>query len=114
MPRSELGGATATAAFFRSLGSALGVALSGALLASHLQVLPDALRSVGAGASGIAGLPPAQREMLLAAYRTGLSHAFVTGAVVASLGLLVVLLLPERPLRSTIDDPAPSGQPARS
>ena len=113
VPRSELGGATATAAFFRSLGSALGVALSGALLASHLQVLPEGLRSASAGVSGIAGLPEAQRDLLFATYRSGLSHAFMAGAVLAALGLLTVLLLPERPLRSTMDELAPRGRPAQ-
>ena len=41
--RSELGGATATAAFFRSLGGALGVASSGAVLAMQLHLLPTGL-----------------------------------------------------------------------
>ncbi len=99
--RSELGGATATAAFFRSLGGALGVALSGALLAIHLQVLPAGLQAAGGGVAELANLPPAQRDIVFAAYRAGLSNAFAAGAVIAALGLLTVLFLPERPLRGT-------------
>ncbi len=99
--RSELGGATATAAFFRSLGGALGVALSGAVLAMHLRLLPAGLLAAGGGVAEIASLPAAQRAVVFSAYRAGLSHAFMAGAIIAGLGLLTVLFLPERPLRST-------------
>jgi hypothetical protein len=104
--RSELGGATATAAFFRSLGGALGVALSGAVLAMHLQILPAALQAAGGGVAEIASLPAAQRAVVFSAYRAGLSHAFAAGAVIAALGLVTVLFLPERPLRSTTAEDA--------
>ncbi len=96
--RRELGGATATAAFFRSLGGSLGVALSGAVLATHLQGLPGGTRAAE-GVARIAGLPEAQRALVLDAYRTGLSGAFMAGAVIAALGFLTVLFLPELPLR---------------
>jgi hypothetical protein len=43
--RNELGSATATAAFFRSLGGALGVALSGAVLGSYLKGLPAGIQA---------------------------------------------------------------------
>ena len=43
--RADLGAATATAAFFRSLGGAVGVALSGAILTARLQILmPGGIR----------------------------------------------------------------------
>ena len=96
--RRELGGATATAAFFRSLGGSLGVALSGAVLATHLQGLPGGMRAAE-GVARIAGLPKAQRALVLDAYRAGLSGAFMAGAVIAALGFLTVLFLPELPLR---------------
>ena len=104
--RSELGGATATAAFFRSLGGALGVALSGAVLAMQLELLPDGLLAAGGGVTAIASLPAAQRAIVFSAYRLGLSHAFAAGAVIAAMGLLVVLFLPERPLRGTAAEDA--------
>jgi hypothetical protein len=47
----------------------------------------------------IAELPAAQRALVLDAYRAGLSGAFTVGAVIAGLGFLAVLFLPERPLR---------------
>ncbi len=36
---------------------------------------------------------------MLDAYRAGLASAFTVGAVIAGLGFLTVLFLPERPLR---------------
>jgi EmrB/QacA subfamily drug resistance transporter len=96
--RTELGGATAAAAFFRSLGGALGVALSGAVLASHLKGLPAGMQAAE-GVAEIASLPEAQRATILAAYRAGLSGAFAVGAAIAAVGLTAVLFLPELPLR---------------
>ncbi len=101
VPRAELGGATATAAFFRSLGGALGVALAGTVLAAHLHELPGGMRAAGSGVTQIASLAPEQRLAVLDAYRAGLSGAFAVGACIAALGFLTVLFLPERPLRST-------------
>ncbi len=104
--RDELGGATATAAFFRSLGGALGVALSGAVLAARLRDLPIGLQVPAGGVAGIIGLPTAQRVAMLDAYREGLSSAFAAGAAIAALGLVTVLFLPERPLRAARVDEA--------
>jgi MFS family permease len=106
--RNELGGATATAAFFRSLGGALGVALSGAVLAVHLDGLSTGL--AGGGIAGMAGLPAAQRAVVLGAYRAGLSSAFAAGAVIAALGFILVLFLPERPLRAAVGQSVRPGQ----
>ena len=96
--RSEMGGATASAAFFRSLGSALGVTLSGAVLASSILALPAGLRS-GESVAQILDLPDAQRAVILSAYRAGLSGAFWVGAAIAAVGFVTVLFLPELPLR---------------
>ena len=96
--RGELGGATAAAAFLRSLGGALGVAASGAALTLRLSALPSALQASG-GVLQIASFAPQQRAAVLSAYRVGLSNAFALGAVVAAAGFLLVLFLPELPLR---------------
>jgi EmrB/QacA subfamily drug resistance transporter len=105
--RSDLGAATATAAFFRSLGGAVGVALSGAVLAASLHDVLSGLHAPVEGVAQIVGLPEAQRALVLEAYRTGLSGAFTAGALIAALGFSIVLFLPERPLRSA---PADHGQ----
>jgi EmrB/QacA subfamily drug resistance transporter len=99
VPRNILGGATATAAFFRSLGGALGVAVSGAVLAVQLHRVSGGLGSASSGVAQIASLAPAQRAVVFAAYRAGLSGAFIMGACIAALGFIVVLFLPEVPLR---------------
>ena len=112
--RSELGAATATAAFFRSLGGAMGVALSGAVLANHLYGLPGGLQDAGNGVAAIGSLPAAQQALILGAYRAGLSSAFAAGAVIAALGFIAVLFLPERPLRATtaVSSPVATARPA--
>jgi EmrB/QacA subfamily drug resistance transporter len=98
VPRRDLGAATASAAFFRSLGGALGAALSGAVLGAHLHG-PAGDPGLFSGVQQIAELPAAQRALVLDAYRAGLSGAFTVGAAIAGLGFLMVLFLPERPLR---------------
>jgi EmrB/QacA subfamily drug resistance transporter len=112
VPPETLGVATSAVAFFRSLGGALGVALSGSLLAGRVDALlavagsaaAAARRAVAGGAGGIAGLPPELHDLVAAAYRQAIGATFATGAVIAGLGLLLLLLLPEQPLRD-----APAG-----
>ena len=102
----DLGVATSAASFFRSLGGALGVALSGAWMTSRLhRLLPQDVSSLGGSAvdrsiSAISALPAAERAVVVHAYRQAIGSTFLLGAVVAVLGLLIVLALPERPLRS--------------
>jgi EmrB/QacA subfamily drug resistance transporter len=99
VPRRDLGAATASAAFFRSLGGALGAALAGAVLAAHLHGAAGDAGALPGGVLQIAELPAAERALVLDAYRAGLSAAFTVGALIAGLGFLAVLFLPERPLR---------------
>ena len=105
--RDELGSATATAAFFRSLGGALGVALAGALLASHLRTLSVRLQDVG-GLAQIARLTSLQLAAVHEAYRAGLAGAFAAGACISALSLGMVLFLPERPLHTAPRGAAPN------
>jgi EmrB/QacA subfamily drug resistance transporter len=98
--RRDLGAATSAAAFLRSLGGALGVALSGAILTTRLNA------AALAGATGtqdldrIAHLPPAQHAAVLGAYAHALSATFLVGAAIAGCAFVLVLFLPEQPLRS--------------
>jgi hypothetical protein len=107
--RRDLGVATSSSAFLRSLGGALGVALSGAVVASRLrQLLPaswtQATASGGSrlesGVQQIAQLPAAEHQQIVEAYRHAIATTFMTGGTVAALAFVVVLFLPERPLRS--------------
>jgi EmrB/QacA subfamily drug resistance transporter len=103
----DLGVATSSAAFFRSLGGALGVALSGAWMTSQLHRLlpvspagPLGSHAVDRSVTAIIALPEPQRQLVVNAYRHAIGSSFVLGALVAGLALLIVLALPERPLRS--------------
>ncbi len=105
----EQGAATATSAFFRQLGGTFGVAMSGAIMTAELQGL-HAEKWAGLAHGGrsimeqgiqqIAALPPAQRELVIDAYRHAISTAFLLGSVIIGLSFFLVLFLPEHPLRS--------------
>jgi EmrB/QacA subfamily drug resistance transporter len=96
----DLGVATATAAFFRSLGAAFGVALAGMLLNSTLRArLPAEL--IGKGLTELQTLPPASRALLIDAYGQALSLTFGVAAGICALAFAIVLVLPERPLSRT-------------
>ncbi|MEA2310074.1 MAG: hypothetical protein QOE28_42 [Solirubrobacteraceae bacterium] len=75
--RRELGVATATTGFFRAMGGALGAAVLGAVFAAHA--------GPAAAHPDVAG---------------GVQAVFLLAAPLAALALLVVLALPERPLRA--------------
>ena len=109
---SELGTATATSAFFRSLGGTFGVALSGAILTSQLHGLSagtsgetakGARAIVEQGLQQIAQLPVAQKDAVIAAYRHAISTTFLVGSVIIALAFALVLFLPEHPLKSSRD-----------
>ena len=96
--RADLGVATATSAFFRSLGGAVGVALSGAILTARLEtLLPGGISTLSAGASP----STADHAAIVFAYRQGLSTTFLAGAAVAAVAFIIVALSPERPLAAT-------------
>jgi EmrB/QacA subfamily drug resistance transporter len=114
----DLGVATSSAAFFRSLGGALGVALSGAWMTSQLhRLLPASpteslgTHAVDRSVTAITALPEPQRLLVVNAYRQAIGSSFVLGALVAGLALLIVLALPERPLRSRPALPPPGRYP---
>ena len=89
-----------------SLGGAFGVALSGSLLTGRVDASLAAAgsaadlarRAVSGGAGGIAALPPELYRLVVAAYRQAIGTTFATGAVIAGFALVLLLLLPERPL----------------
>jgi MFS family permease len=113
----EQGAATATAAYFRSLGGTFGVALSGAIMTGQLRAL-DAEHWAGMARGGrtlldqglqdIALLPDAQRVVVIAAYRHAISTTFLVGAIITALAFMLVLFLPEKPLQTA--RPADTGE----
>jgi EmrB/QacA subfamily drug resistance transporter len=103
----ELGVATSNAILFRFIGGSLGTALLGSVLATQLHANVQRLMP-GAGAldlispQSLAALSPAVRGAYIEAFVVSLHTVFLVAAVIAFFGLLVALLLPERPLRETI------------
>jgi Na+/melibiose symporter-like transporter len=106
----EQGAATATAAFFRQLGGTFGVAMSGAIMTAQLQglhterwtgLVKSGRALIGQGIQDIAALPTAQHEIVIKAYRHAISTTFLVGAVITALAFVLVLFLPEHPLRSS-------------
>jgi EmrB/QacA subfamily drug resistance transporter len=111
---SELGSATAASAFFRSLGGTFGVAISGAIMMARLQALhTEKWAGMGTGARSlleqgiqqIEQLPVAQKEIVVGAYRHAISTTFLLGSVVIALAFILVLFLPEHPLKSSHGSP---------
>jgi MFS family permease len=114
-PRRDVGVATATATFLRSLGGSLGVALFGAVFASRLSheltALPAAAAARFSGGVNISpaqvhDLPPGVRSSFLLAFVDALQPVFLVGAGVAALTFLLALALKEVPLRETLDHSA--------
>ena len=111
-PRRDVGVATSTATFFRSMGGSLGVALFGAIfasrLASELASLPGdvAARLSGGGVNvspeDVHALAPAVRHDFLLAFVDALSPVFLVGAGLTAIAFVLSLALKEVPLRTTM------------
>jgi hypothetical protein len=116
-PARDVGAATSTATFFRSMGGSLGVALFGAIFASRLA---GELRGLPAPAARLAGgvnirpeqiheLPAGVRHDFLLAFVDALQPVFLVGAALTVVAFLLALLLREVPLRDTMHDAAGLG-----
>ena len=110
LPVTDMGAGTATVAFFRTLGGAIGVSALGAVLANRVQhLMVDGLTelgvpasALGSGGSGtlpdLATLPGPVRQVVEHAFGVGVAELFLIGAPVALLALVAVLALREVPL----------------
>jgi EmrB/QacA subfamily drug resistance transporter len=110
---ADLGAASSTVAFFRSLGGAVGVSVLGAILAGRVtdlttSGLADAGIDVGSGGGAGAevgigqlnSLPPAVGHVIEAAYGDGTARIFLVSAVLAAVSLVTMLFIREVPLRT--------------
>ena len=109
-PVRDVGVATSTATFFRSMGGSLGVALFGAIFASRLReqltALPAAAAARLSGGVNIRpdevhALPAGLRHEFLLAFVDALQPVFLVGAGLAAVAFVLALLLKEVPLRTT-------------
>jgi hypothetical protein len=115
--QSDLGVASSTVSFFRSLGGAIGVSVLGALLGHQVtSLVASGLARLGVapsadGASGgipdVASLPAPVRAVVEDAYGVAVAHIFLVAAPFALLALFAIIAMTEVPLRRTLDlDPA--------
>jgi EmrB/QacA subfamily drug resistance transporter len=101
---SDLGVATSSVNFFRSVGGSIGVAVFGALFTNRLA---HELARTATGVSAdsvrpdtVAELAPGVRADVVGAFATALTDVFLVVVPVAVVGFVLTLLLREIPLRS--------------
>ncbi|WP_186777799.1 MFS transporter [Streptomyces salinarius] len=111
---SDLGSASSTVTFFRSLGGAVGVSVLGSIMSTRIshyatdtigQLKPEdqmaAGKALGSGQIPDMDLLPAPiRTWLESAYGHGIADIFLYVAPIALLGFLVTLFIKEVPLRT--------------
>ncbi|TCC05267.1 MDR family MFS transporter [Kribbella soli] len=117
---TQIGASSATVAFFRSLGGAVGVSALGAVLAVRVKDLivdgllasgpggAEAARKLQEGGSGgtslldVNHLPPQLAELVRHAYGDATGRIFLIAAACAVVSLLAVAFIKEVPLRTTV------------
>ncbi|MFG3168038.1 MFS transporter [Streptomyces sp. NPDC048200] len=112
---SDLGSASSTVTFFRSLGGAIGVSALGAVMATRItDYVKDGLTdlgpkyaSLGSGSDSSSTIPdmdklPAPlRTVMESAYGHGIADVFLIAAGMALVAFLIVLFIKEVPLRTS-------------
>jgi MFS family permease len=95
---SDMGVATATAMFMRTMGASVGVAVFGALFSANLDPDPR-LRELLREPAAIGSLPPNLAAAARGAVESALHPVFFCGAVVTAVGIVIASRLREVPLR---------------
>ncbi|MEV4466147.1 MDR family MFS transporter [Micromonospora echinofusca] len=113
----DIGTASSTVAFFRSLGGTIGVSVLGAVLARRVtdQITTDLSAagiptsgSAGAGSLNLDAMPAAVQQIVRAAYGDATGHIFLISAAIAVVGVIAAVLLKPVGLRSSLDLPDPA------
>ncbi|MFI5708049.1 MFS transporter [Kribbella sp. NPDC051620] len=116
---SEIGASSASVAFFRSLGGAVGVAVLGAVLATRVKdlLIQGVLHGPGGAAAAaklqqggsdgtslldVNHLPPQLAELVRQSYGDATGRIFLIAAACALVSLIAVLFIKEIPLRRTV------------
>ena len=118
----DIGTASASVAFFRSVGGAIGVSVLGAIMANRVKELAaEGFAAAGIPASGGAGasldlqdMPGPVREIMRAAYGDATAQIFMVSAIVGVVALIAILFIKEEPLRRTVDIAGPAAATATS
>jgi EmrB/QacA subfamily drug resistance transporter len=107
---ADLGVATASVSFFRSLGGSIGVALFGAVFNASLSGRLGTTVEVGEGSSlspsDLLDLPPAERATTITAFADALTDVFLYATPLLLIAFFITLRMRETPLRRTVDDPS--------
>jgi MFS family permease len=112
LERRDTGAGTGALLVLRSLGSALGGALAGTLLASafHKAVAaagvgrPLDLGALRHGSEALGQLSPAVRQVLAAGVESGFQWIFLLGTVAALAGLCIAWRMPDLELRASVTE----------
>ncbi|GAA1653047.1 hypothetical protein GCM10009744_51310 [Kribbella alba] len=116
---SQIGASSASVAFFRSLGGAVGVSVLGAILATRVKDLliqgllagpggAAAVRKLQEGGTGstslldVNHLPPQLAELVRQSYGDATGRIFLIAAACGLVSLIAVLFIKEVPLRRTV------------
>jgi MFS family permease len=108
----DIGSASASVAFFRSLGGAIGVSVLGAILARRVETgITHDLAAAGIPVSGgdasgslnLDALPDAVEHVVRVVYADATGHIFLVSAAIAVIGVVAAVLLPQVTLRQTLD-----------
>lgn len=114
--RRDLGTATSSATFFRSLGSAFGGAIFGSILVNRLAFhVHDLIPATTSGASdlsvetiqsgaALATIPPEIAHLVMEAFVQSFQDMFLLAIPIALLAFVAALFLREKPLKHSHDD----------
>jgi EmrB/QacA subfamily drug resistance transporter len=125
VPVSELGVATSSVSFFRSMGGSIGVAVFGAMFNAMLADRIGSAVDVGEGGGftpdAVRQLPSAVQSVFVSGFAEALTTVFLFATPVVVLGFGLACMLREVPLRSSVEareapatgpDAAPAGATA--
>jgi EmrB/QacA subfamily drug resistance transporter len=106
---AELGAATGAMVFIRSLGGAVGVATSGAIMSARLagaHAGADLQVLTLHGLHALSGLTPHQQAAIAHDYRSALMGSFLVSGLVMVVAFFLILRMPEIQLRNQVTDRA--------
>ncbi|WP_084040403.1 MDR family MFS transporter [Demequina sp. NBRC 110053] len=111
-PLRMVGTATASNNYFRQVGASLGTAVVGSLFTSRLlELLGERLPAQALDGSGgthsltpatVASLPAQIHDIVVASYNDALTPVFALMVPLSALGAILLLLVKEKPLRTTV------------